>query len=661
MSLVNSVEDLVWGRLDQAEFFKKVVEDDNVDLDALAGKVRSLQSDLHIQLRKGVEENYPKLLEQVGAIETLDRIQSGFDEEMRMVDFKAKQVKKFFAEAYQQLKTDCNNMESLVMFSRVISDALRCQDLIVVWEREERDMLTRAESVNELKALCTDNAIFSSVTWIKDGFLQRIHVIYSQTCAETISELKVALSTLNVSYVNTCLKALSYLYDHEGCTKELRIIMDESLQAIDLLFMNLLSAKTNDGVLRQLTRIGNKLHSCLEQFHILGAENALYFSNKIATILRNRMPVETEYVMRLVQTISKCLLPHPEAIVKPIRDALGPLKTAILSQSLGRLFDLVNDTFSQEDLKGPVIVEKLNGAIKAEINSFSWDNELQKQVEGNVAKTLQIIAAKVEEQIIVNPEVLRFSGRVSKAQAANYQLLSVAYAFRKQWPLYSDCIRAFIDPQLKLMVDTMKDTIVLVLDSMHEEELDRELVQSPCSLYMGELCDHLKVFRTHINSIEPLAESLETLPNFINYIIEQFLLNCTLSAKFTKTVQGRLLKDFDYLCRILQSLNCNSAKFLNNKKALMELLAAGDVDYANVDKHIPVWLVCHRGVRDTPLQLPYESAGWTRKEYINWFNSQNDADRMEFLLNLVKIYESSDKPHDVHVDRLKAFILAAKA
>lgn len=74
---------------------------------------------------------------------------------------------------------------------------------------------------------------------------------------------------------------------------------------------------------------------------------------------------------------------------------------------------------------------QLNGAMKAEISNFHWDTELQKQVEGNISKTLQMIAAKVEEQLICKPEALRLSGRVSKVQAQNYQLLSVAHAFRK--------------------------------------------------------------------------------------------------------------------------------------------------------------------------------------------------------------------------------------
>lgn len=88
---------------------------------------------------------------------------------------------------------------------------------------------------------------------------------------------------------------------------------------------------------------------------------------------------------------------------------------------------------------------------------------------------------------------------------------------------------------------------------MHEEDLQKELPQqAPCSLYMGEVCDHLKVFKVHINQIDPFAESLETLPNFINFIIEQFILNATLVKPFNDSIRTRFVKDFGSLCKALQ-------------------------------------------------------------------------------------------------------------
>src|SRR5687768_6365324 len=93
--------------------------------------------------------------------------------------------------------------------------------------------------------------------------------------------------------------------------------------------------------------------------------------------------------------------------------------------------------------------------------------------------------------------------------------------FFRQWPAFAVSLRSVIDPNLQTIVQTMKATVSLVLASMHDENLHGSLGGASASLYMKELCDHLKVFRTHVNQIQPLADSLEELPNFLNFIIEQ--------------------------------------------------------------------------------------------------------------------------------------------
>jgi hypothetical protein len=46
-------------------------------------------------------------------------------------------------------------------------------------------------------------------------------------------------------------------------------------------------------------------------------------------------------------------------ILRPIRDALGPLKATLLSRSLENLQALVDDVFEHDEKKGIVIVEKV--------------------------------------------------------------------------------------------------------------------------------------------------------------------------------------------------------------------------------------------------------------------------------------------------------------
>lgn len=76
-------------------------------------------------------------------------------------------------------------------------------------------------------------------------------------------------------------------------------------------------------------------------------------------VVAHRVPANAPYAMKLVQTTMKCLATHSESVARPIRDALAPLKAAILSQSLATLFELVDETFAQDEKKGAVIVEKV--------------------------------------------------------------------------------------------------------------------------------------------------------------------------------------------------------------------------------------------------------------------------------------------------------------
>lgn len=54
-----------------------------------------------------------------------------------------------------------------------------------------------------------------------------------------------------------------------------------------------------------------------------------------------------------------------------------------------------------------------------------------------------------------------------------------------------------------------------------------------------------------MSQIQPLVESLEALPNFLNFVIEQFLLHVSLIRPLMEESSvERICKDLEYLCRI---------------------------------------------------------------------------------------------------------------
>jgi hypothetical protein len=259
--------------------------------------------------------------------------------------------------------------------------------LVDLWERET-DLLARAECVSELKLLCAENPSFASIAWMKNSFLKQIPEITTKTCKMAIEELKTALLSLSVPYVNSCLKALNHLYDADGCNQKIKTIIDDAVKEIDALFLNLSVTKSAERAAKQLPQLGNKLHTFLEQFQLLGEfidysgclldscryrecpevckRNSINNASTNANLCgifyaacANNYKVSFASSRRNLQ-VSEVLNNLSFRFYRPIRDALGPLKASILAQSLENLKELVDDVFTHDDKKGIVIVEKVS-------------------------------------------------------------------------------------------------------------------------------------------------------------------------------------------------------------------------------------------------------------------------------------------------------------
>jgi len=131
-------------------------------------------------------------------------------------------------------------------------------------------------------------------------------------------------------------------------------------------------------------------------------------------------------------------------------------------------------------------------------------------------------------------------------------MLSLAHDFTKHWPHLAQPLTQIIEPSMCLLLDTIKSTVSLVLASMHSENMLTKLNEgTSASHYIKELCDHLKVFKTHVLQIQPLVESVEALPNFLNFVVEQFLLHISMVRPLKSEGNvDRFVKDLDFLCRI---------------------------------------------------------------------------------------------------------------
>uniref|UniRef100_A0A914GS03 Conserved oligomeric Golgi complex subunit 5 n=1 Tax=Globodera rostochiensis TaxID=31243 RepID=A0A914GS03_GLORO len=662
-SAFERLEDFIWGRLDEGDFLSEVVADEHLDTEKLLSRVQTIQRDLNARLRQGVEENYPRLLEQVSTIEQLDSAHSHFQREMDAVVKRADALAKTMNEQVGKMRNDVRDIASLTKLSRLQGDAIRCEELVDAW-REEKDLVRRAELIAEVNAIVKANDKLRHLKWLFDRCLFGLAEMNSRTRQDLVVQLRSALRSLNVGTVSATVKALQQLLGDgaHACQKELNAVMDEALLELDALFLQLSAQPTQDKAAKLLPQLGTKLHSQLEQFQLLGMENAQQFARHVGKVITSRVPANAPYAMRLVQTIYKSLQTHTDSVAAVIRDALNPLKANILSQSLANLFSLVDQTFEQDERRDTIVVEQLNAAFRAELASVGWDVALQREMESNVAKALKRVGTKLEQQIAFGDDALRFIGRISRAQTHNYQLMNIAHELTKHWPGLCAPLYALIQTAVQTILERMRSTVSLVLASMHDENLLVALAPGATSSeYVKELCGHLKVFRQHCAQVKPLADSVEALPAFLNFCVEQFLLHISLIRPIGEESFDRFVRDLEYLCRNgLEAFNCNCAKLLNAHRQFQQLLklTLGDSDgmqqLAELASHqldmkarhfdaIPQWFVAHLLIcaSGTELRLPHDSAGWTIPQYVHWFNTHTEADKWRFLRNLLDAYKHS--------------------
>lgn len=101
-----------------------------------------------------------------------------------------------------------------------------------------------------------------------------------------------------------------------------------------------------------------------------------------------------------------------------------------------------------------------------------------------------------------------------------------------------------------------------------------------------------------------------------------------------------------------QPFNCKSSKLLNSHSQIVDLLrrAPSKLDlnldtttYSNGQSSVPSWLYVHLWINASgeDIFLPHESAGWTMSEYIEWFNTSSETERLKFFRNLMASYNQS--------------------
>lgn len=146
----------------------------------------------------------------------------------------------------------------------------RCKELIEICQ-SETDLIRQSEFVNELILITTENDKLKRLNWFNECLFFKINELIDKTRMAILEQLKLALKTLNGLSVSGYIKALLLIMDKRTAQRQIDVIMNDGVKELDSLLLQWSTQTTsNDKLLKILPQLGNRLHSFLEQFQLLG-------------------------------------------------------------------------------------------------------------------------------------------------------------------------------------------------------------------------------------------------------------------------------------------------------------------------------------------------------------------------------------------------------
>ncbi|KAK6730143.1 hypothetical protein RB195_006918 [Necator americanus] len=623
------LEDYIWGKCKEQNYLERVVQCDQLISGNILRRVSQIDESLNKQLRKGVEENLSRLLEQTTALEALDCTQRSVHSEMNEVYENCDRFAKVLNSLLCDYRKMTTKLEQLTLERNLTTDVIRCEELIDSLEKRH-EIVKRSEIICEIKGIVSDNPDLLLVSWLRENLTERLKAVENEVRRSAADDMRRGLISLNASLVTSAIRALSNLGVIEA---ELEVQLSSSAAELDVKLVELSSAADNS--VRLLPQCINYIHSQLEQYALLGSAQLMKFVEKLARIIRARVPLDAPFSLRFVQQMSRVLSSRPECSA-PIIEALRPLKNSILSQSLGRLHQIV-DQYDFTAIQSSVFVDTLVSAIEEEVKRLEWDVELREEAQRNTQKCLDMVAKRLESEIKLDAENLLLGDRLRSDQAKNYRLLEIASSIIALWPSQANSLVSFEQESVSAIMEAIRQSIFTITASMHHE-LNGSKGISP---YMQELLGYIGRVEFHFSHFPSTIRRNSALPSISDYIIQLFIVNATLVRPLSKPVREQLHTDLEKLLVEVHSKLSPSLKF-PNRTHLLSLFSheESSVACSMGDDSLPAWIYIHALICDSPDTLisPHVSVQWPIEQYVKWCCENSDLEIISFLNGLMTSY-----------------------
>ncbi|CCD65163.1 Conserved oligomeric Golgi complex subunit 5 [Caenorhabditis elegans] len=624
------LDDFLWGKTDVKDYLKKVAECDSSVAESLNRKVAGLHDTLDKQLRKGVETNLPRLLEQVPALQSLEDTLHSVQMRMTSVTKESNRLATVCDDLTTKLREQTRQLEATMLKRNMASDAQRCEELFESLEKRS-DLVKKAEITSEIKEILNDNKNLRKIGWLKNMVDTKLKVAENEVRRSGAEELKRGLASLNSSMVvsaQRALRTLNYL------DSELEVLLSSSVVDLDKKLMEL-SNSSPEVANKSLPVVAATIQSHLEQAAMLGEVYKKKFSEKLARLIRSRVPLDTPYALRFVQQLGRVFNSKGDSS-PALNDSLRPLKNSLLTHSLARLHKLVEENdFSTAHANA--FVDLINSAMEEEHRKVDWDAELSQKMSNNIEKCIEIIAKKLEANLHLQRDDLLLGDRLTANQMTNYRLIQTADGITKRWPAESKSVTAIQKETLDAIVIEVKNSIRAIVARMHVETRGMTKSVAP---YMQELLTYINHIDMHMAHVSRAVCHSHVLSQIAEYVIDSFILNATLVRSHASDERQLIVIDFSRLLEAVRSMEWPSK--YGDTTRLLDLFGS-DVDVMlrveGVKKSILIQLL----VSDSPseLPLPNQSVKWTPEEYVKWYEEHTELEVLAFLNGLVSSYNSS--------------------
>ncbi|CAJ0576188.1 unnamed protein product, partial [Mesorhabditis spiculigera] len=616
-SVEDELEDYIWGKANEQQFLQRVVNETGTHLDSMLRRVKQTEESLNKHIRKGVEQNLPKLFEQATALEELDRTQRVVDAEVNEIYMKSEAVQRRIQQLTVAYEKRYKELEEAHKQHRLLKDVHRCLELMDAFEKRS-DIVKRSEIILEIEFLVKVNTRLVEV--IKTVVTTKLKAAQNQVRSSAASDLRSALSSLDASQVASAVRALSNLNYLDA---ELDTHLARSVAEIETSLDALNQQKDN---VRAMMATVNLIQNSMEQASMLGQQH-------LAKALRTRLSATAPYCLKFIQQLNRILNGLSAEAVAPLTDALRPVKKEILNQGLQKVQRQITE-HNFADGYSHAFVDGFNSALLEEQTNIEWDPDMRETFVKNVKTCIDTVAVRLEKEIRLEPENLLLGDRLLAAQQANYCMLGIGGLLASKWEGQSENLKKFVGSALGRIFQAVRSSVSAIVGSMHQEKLGgRE-----CSLYMAELLAYLERVGGHCAHLGPVLRLTSALGPLIDHTLLLFLAHASLVSPMSPEVRAQLARDATRLFDACTMLHPST--LFGDVRPLAMLFASDDVETIS---EIPTWLIIQTLIAqsDASLKRPHESVEWDQGQYVEWMLAQEDAEKYSFLSNLLSSYTSS--------------------